>query len=166
MKRSVESIRRVGLIANPEKASGRRVVRQAAALITATGRSVSTEAPTARLAGLEVPQCPDTASLARDCDLLLVFGGDGTMLRVTRDIAGQKTPILGVKVGGLGFLTAVPSQRLAQALGQIWAGEFRVETRPLIEALGTAHGHPTTQVALNDFVISRGTVSRMIELEV
>lgn len=166
MKKSVEKIQRVGLIANPEKTSCRSAVRKAAALITATGRSVLTEPPTARIAGLTAPQCPDTASLGRQCDLLLVFGGDGTMLRVTREVAGLKTPILGIKVGGLGFLTAVSSNRMPEALQRIWAAEFHIETRPLIEAVGTAHGQPITQLALNDFVISRGPVSRMIELEV
>jgi NAD+ kinase len=166
LKKSVDRIRCVGLIANPEKVSGPSVVRRAAALIAATGRSVLTEPPTARVTGLTIPQCPSVASLARHCDLLLVFGGDGTMLRVTRDIAGLKPPILGIKVGGLGFLTAVSSSRLPLALQKVWAGEFRVETRPLIEAIGSAQGKPVTQLALNDFVISRGTVSRMIELEV
>ena len=49
---------------------------------------------------------PDTRQLTRQADLILVFGGDGTMLRVAREAAGSNTPILGINVGGLGFLTA------------------------------------------------------------
>jgi NAD+ kinase len=69
-------------------------------------------------------------------DLLLVFGGDGTMLRAARDIAGSATPLLGINIGGLGFLTAVPSDGLARALNHIWNGEFKYESRALIEASG------------------------------
>ncbi len=61
---------------------------------------------------IEGARCPDAAALARQVDLLVVFGGDGTMLRVAREIAGSATPMLGVNIGGLGFLTAVPSTRL------------------------------------------------------
>ena len=68
----------------------------------------------------------DTAALAREADLLLVFGGDGTMLHVAREIAGSTTPMLGINIGGLGFLTAVPSDGLARALNHIWKGEFQV----------------------------------------
>ena len=70
----------------------------------------------------------DTAALAREVDLLLVFGGDGTMLRAAREIAGSPTPMLGVNIGGLGFLTAVPSDELARALKHVWDGEFKFES--------------------------------------
>ena len=76
-------------------------------------------------------------------DLLLVFGGDGTMLHVARDIAGSATPMLGVNLGGLGFLTAVPSDELPRALKHIWRGEFKFETRDLIEASGLCQGRPS-----------------------
>ena len=79
---------------------------------------------------------PNAAALAREVDLLLVFGGDGTMLHAARQIAGSKTPMLGVNIGSLGFLTAVPSDKLAEALKLVWAGEFKFESRALIEATG------------------------------
>ena len=108
----------------------------------------------------------DAASLAREVDLLLVFGGDGTMLGVAREIAGSPTPILGVNIGGLGFLTGVPSAELARALQCVWNGEFRFESRALIEANGVGHGKKIFESALNDIVISRGAVSRLIALDV
>lgn len=88
------------------------------------------------------------------------------MLRVARDLAGSPTPVLGVKVGGLGFLTAVQSHQLADALKQLWAGEFLIESRPLIRATGKGQGKTIAELALNDFVISRGATSRLIELAV
>jgi NAD+ kinase len=98
--------------------------------------------------------------------LLLVFGGDGTMLGVAREIAGSPTPILGVNIGGLGFLTGVPSAELARALKCVWNGEFRFESRALIEASGVGNGKKILASALNDIVVSRGAVSRLIALDV
>lgn len=106
------------------------------------------------------------ASLSREADLLLVFGGDGTMLRVARSVAGSATPMLGVNLGGLGFLTAVPSDELPRALNHVWRGEFKFETRDLIEAGGVCRGERIRATALNDIVISRGAVSRLISLDV
>jgi len=81
-------------------------------------------------------------------------------------VAGFNTPILGINVGGLGFLTAVSSEQLPDALASIWSADYIVEPRSLIEATGQAQNRPIQQSALNDFVISRGTVPRLIELEV
>ena len=166
LKKLAEQIRSVGLIANAEKPSTREALRKATRLIAATGRSVITEAATAQIGRLRCDTCADAAELARACDLLLVFGGDGTMLRAARQVAGSQTPILGVKFGGLGFLTAVTAQRLAPALKQVWAGGFTLESRPLIKVTGEARGRTIAGQALNDFVISRGSGSRMIELQV
>jgi len=127
---------------------------------------VLTETTTAEMARLRCDVCPDAATLARQTDLLLVFGGDGTMLRAAREIAGSNTPILGINVGGLGFLTAVSSSQLVPALARVWAGEFTLEPRPLIKVTGQVRGQPLLQRALNDFVISRGAGSRLIEIEV
>lgn len=141
-------------------------MQTAAGLIAAAGRAVLADKATADLAGLETPSRPDARRLTQTVDLILVFGGDGTMLRVAREIAGSGTPILGLNVGGLGFLTAASSEHLPQALGAVWAGDFTVESRSLIEADIHAHGKRAQQSALNDFVVSRGAVPRLIELEV
>jgi len=114
-----DNIKSVGVIGNSEKASLAGVVDRAAKLIRAAGRTLYSDAVTAKLAGLKTNVCPDAATLARSVDLLLVFGGDGTMLRVAREIAGSRTPILGINIGGLGFLTAVPSAELPRALKSV-----------------------------------------------
>ncbi len=156
----------VGLIANTDKRSCRSLVRKAVSLIEAERGRVLADEPTARLAGLDLETCPDIAALTRRVDLLMVFGGDGTMLRVGREVAGSKTPILGINAGGLGFLTDVPAQQLSLALKQIWSGETELESRSLIQATGQARGQPVREIALNDFVITRGAAPRLIELEV
>jgi NAD+ kinase len=152
LKKQADKIKRIGLIGNPEKAACAEIIRMAERLIQRAGRKA--------FAG------GDAASLAREVDLLLVFGGDGTMLGVAREIAGSPTPILGVNIGGLGFLTGVPSGELADALKQIWRGEFKFESRALIEAGGVCDGGKIQAAALNDFVVGRGAVSRLIALDV
>jgi NAD+ kinase len=166
LKKLADKIKRVGLIGNSEKISAAAALTKAARLIRSAGRTIFTEANTAQLARLNGTVCADVAELANEVDMLLVFGGDGTMLRVAREIAGSQTPILGINIGGLGFLTAVPSSGLPQALRQVWNGNFKFEPRALIEADIRCNGKPIRQTALNDLVINRGIASRLIELQV
>ena len=148
MKKTADKIQRVGLIGNPDKTSCGRAVERAARLIRATGRKLFTEPVTARLAKINATICADPKQLARAVDLLIVFGGDGTMLRVARDTAGVSTPMLGVNIGGLGFLTAVPSDDLDRALKLIWQGGFKFERRALIEATTRVGGKPIRKLEI------------------
>jgi len=124
------------------------------------------DSATAALVNTNAAVLPDAAALARAVDLLLIFGGDGTILRVARQIAGSPTPILGINIGSLGFLTAVPSDALEAALQVVWKGGFNFESRSLIHATGDCNGQKLDETALNDIVISRGNTSRLIELDV
>jgi len=161
-----DKIKRVGVIGNLEKVSCADTVRRAARLVVAAGRTLYSDQATARLARLKAGVCPEAATLARKVDLLLVFGGDGTILRVAREIAGSRTPILGINIGSLGFLTAVPAAELSRALKHVWEGEFNYESRILLQVNGCGGGREIMQTALNDVVISRGIASRLIELDV
>lgn len=166
MKKQPKNIRRIGLVANDEKVFGRSVVQKAADMIRAAGREVMADVATVRMTELAVDTCPNAAALTRRVDLLMVFGGDGTFLRVAREVAGSATPLIGINIGGLGFLTDVQSQQLPLALEQIWKGKTILETRPMIEATGEARGEKIHLIALNDFVVTRGAAPRLIELEV
>lgn len=166
MKKPADHFQRIGLVGNAEKSAAAASVRAAAQLIRRAGRKVFCDAITANLAKTKCEVVADTAALARAVDLLIIFGGDGTMLHTARQIAGSQTPMLGVNIGGLGFLTAVPSDQLAVALKLLWRGEFHYESRALIEAAGSAHGKKIKATALNDIVISRGAASRLISLDV
>jgi NAD+ kinase len=147
-----DKIKRVGLIGNAQKPECAAIIRKAARLVERTGRTALVDG--------------NVASLAREVDVLLVFGGDGTMLRAARDIGASKTPLLGINIGGLGFLTAVPSKELPKALERLWKGDFKYEARALIEVSGRCNGKEIRQSALNDIVVSRGELSRLISLEV
>jgi NAD+ kinase len=166
LKKQADKIQRVGLIAHSGKIAGSDLLRRTASLIRAAGRTVFTDTSTATSARLKCPALPDIRALADQVDLLLVFGGDGTLLGVARETAGCTTPLLGVNIGGLGFLTAVPSSELAPALKRVWAGEFSFESRALLEASGRCLGRPVQCTALNDIVVGRGVMSRLIALEV
>jgi NAD+ kinase len=152
LKKPSKKIQRVGLIGNPDKPASAEIILRVKKLLARAGRKVLTG--------------EDAAQLAREVDLLLIFGGDGTMLRAARETAGLETPLLGVNIGGLGFLTAISSDELAAGLKKIWRGEFQFETRPLIEVTGKCQGRKIIETALNDIVVSRGAVSRLIALDV
>ena len=91
MKKLSKTIRRVGVVANAEKVLCTSLMRQAIKLLEARRRAVLADARTVALAGLPLKTCPDVAALARKVDLLIVFGGDGTMLAVAREVAGAST---------------------------------------------------------------------------
>ncbi|MHB1309776.1 MAG: NAD(+)/NADH kinase [Limisphaerales bacterium] len=168
MKRLTDQIRRVGLVANPDKKSGAAAVRKAAALIRASGREVLADAATVQISGSghALTEVETESQLAEQVDLLLVLGGDGTMLRVARNTSSSGTPIFGVNLGTLGFLTACRLSQLARALTSLWSGQCVVEPRWLIESTTGAGRRRERELALNDFVVIRGTVPRLIELEV
>lgn len=88
------------------------------------------------------------------------------MLHVARTLGGGKTPILGINTGNLGFLTAAPMSNLRGILERIWQGNFAVESRPFLEAILSRPRPKVRSIALNDFVISRSELSRMIQLDV
>lgn len=164
-------IRSVGLVANVEKPASLPLTREAVRLLRARGLRVQADPATVQAAGLDVPARASSADLASACDLLLVFGGDGTILRVAREIAGHATPLLGIHVGRLGFLAQVRTDQLARAVEQIEAGDYRIESRSLllaehVPAPGGRRPAIAPVRALNDLVFSRGEVSRLIELEV
>ncbi|HEX4350230.1 MAG TPA: NAD(+)/NADH kinase, partial [Verrucomicrobiae bacterium] len=95
MKKSADHFHRIGLVVNAEKSACAPIVRTAARLIQRSGRTVVCDGITAGLAKLKCATTPDVTALAREVDLLLVFGGDGTMLHTARQIAGSDTPMLG-----------------------------------------------------------------------
>jgi NAD+ kinase len=166
LKKLAKQIKRIGLIGNPEKTSAKAIITEAARLVSRSGRSVQCDAITAQLSGLKCACHSSLAELTAAVDLVLVFGGDGTFLRVAREVAGLSTPILGINIGSLGFLTAVSSSGMSEALKRVWAGDFTLEPRALIEVKGNCAGKKIQARAFNDFVVSRGIDSRLITLDV
>ena len=98
-------------------------------------------------------------------DLLVILGGDGTMLRWTRLIASRETPMLGVNFGRYGFITEIEPDLIQDALQRFLAGNYTVSGRVVLKATVTrAAGSCATYYGLNDIVISKGPVARMVAL--
>ena len=100
-------------------------------------------------------------------ELLIVLGGDGTLLGVARDINGKyDVPILGVNIGNLGFLSSIEIQDFSEALKKIKNGQYIIQNRILLECTMLNQDDNDKGKALNDVVIARGTLSRMAKFEV
>jgi len=110
--------------------------------------------------------------IARDADLIVVLGGDGTLLSMARFMEGRETPILGVNLGGLGFLTEATTDEAQESIARVLAGEYEVDRRITLEAVvQRTLEDGTTRIsekfrALNDVVINKRPVGRMLDLEV
>lgn len=94
-------------------------------------------------------------------DFVVTLGGDGTILRAARLLAGKKTPILGVHLGGIGFLSEIELSGLTEAVRLVRAGKFKIDERMRLEA--SINGK--TIGALNDLVIAKSGISRVIKFE-
>ena len=117
----------------------------------------------AALLGLAGAGC-DRRELAAHCDLLLVLGGDGTLLDAAHIPDIEKVPILAANLGSLGFLTDVPRDQLYAALTNVFNGDYKIDRRMMLEV--SVDNHETefsNSFALNDVVIRHYT--QLIELE-
>ncbi|MEJ5375755.1 MAG: NAD(+)/NADH kinase [bacterium] len=109
--------------------------------------------------------CP-REELPLKVDLLVVLGGDGTLLSAARLLAGSQVPLLGVNAGGLGFLTEVALEEMFQVLERVLEGQTTITQRSLLEAEVWREGKKVAcQRVLNDVVVNKGVLARIIDLE-
>jgi NAD+ kinase len=114
--------------------------------------------------------CPidevSTQKLPTDVDLMLVLGGDGTMIATARMIGDHEVPVLGVNYGGLGYLAEFRIQELYSALESILSGNYRLDKRVMLAVELLRNGSSvTTNRVLNDVVINKSALARIIEIE-
>jgi NAD+ kinase len=108
--------------------------------------------------------------LALRSDLIVVLGGDGTLLSIARLVGERETPILGINLGGLGFLTEITVEETQATLARVLAGDFEVDRRITLEATVESHAAGERAAdresfrALNDVVINKRALGRMLEL--
>ncbi len=109
----------------------------------------------------------DRPTLGKRCDLVIVVGGDGTLLNAARSLMDYKVPMLGINLGRLGFLADVIPSDLTHTLDQIFAGNYQEEQRTLLYARVLRNGKQINEsAAFNDVVVHTCNVARMIEYEV
>ncbi len=167
MAREAKSaIKTIGIIVNPSKPAAFSLIKRVVAWLEDRGIRVLVDS-----AVRDAMDSPAESSPAGDMpglvDLIVVFGGDGTMLSVAHQLNGASTPLMGVKVGGLGFLTEVTEDEVLTTLEEALAGRQRIEQRMMLSCSAT-HSDGRThreQVALNDVVIQRDSLERMLTLE-
>jgi NAD+ kinase len=102
-------------------------------------------------------------------DALIVLGGDGTFLRAARATAEVDVPLLGVNLGKVGFLSKIEENQLESTLAQVVAGDYSMDPRMAAKATVYPGGSTTpgeTFIALNDVVVARGTLARVVRLDV
>jgi len=130
-------------------------------------RAITVLLDTTSAALLKEPGGIQKTHLVGQADALLVLGGDGTILSAARLAAERSIPILGVNMGGLGFLTEVRLDALYASLDRVFANDFVLDERLMLQTHVHRHGETVARgVVLNDIVISKGTLARMIELRI
>ncbi|RYD75127.1 MAG: NAD(+)/NADH kinase, partial [Verrucomicrobiaceae bacterium] len=155
----------VGLVANTEKAGAPELLNDLRKEFARHGRRVVFEANTAALIGLN--SSLRSCNLAEECDLIVVLGGDGTILQALQDLGECTRPIFGINLGTLGFLTSVGAAAYLHAVETIVSGRYRLSERTLLRVELMRGGKSVfARSALNDAVISRGELSRLIRLDV
>lgn len=159
--------RHVGVFGNAGKPEVRAALPSLLRTIKAKGRRATVERALAvkvRGAGAGL----SLQALARQVDVLLVLGGDGTMLRASRAACQTGVPIFGINLGGLGFLTDTHQELMKRALTRLFAGEHQLERRMMVEATvkPARGGRPWTATGLNDAVIHAHDRSRVVAIDV
>ena len=153
----------IGLIVNTDKKAALEISGDLASKIEGRGVRVCTEASVAPLIGR--PELAADDEVLASSDMLIVLGGDGTVLRASKIAAPKGTPMLGVHFGQYGFITQIHPPELDDALDRVLAGDFQVEDRLMLRA-DLIRGEETVQDlnALNDVVVSKGPLARMLNL--
>ena len=166
----MSSIERVGLVAKHRLDAAAGVLAELAGWLEARAIEPVFETDTAALAGLPAGRATwSRDDLPQNCNLIVVLGGDGTLIGMADRIAAAdvEVPILGVNFGSLGFLTEIPLAELYESLEEVLAEEAEIDSRMMLRARSMRNGSVHTErLVLNDVVITRGALSRIIELSV
>lgn len=156
-------MKRIGIICKTGRPEPIEILGELLPWLRDRGAEVFVDIETARSLNIKGYPRPEIPHLS---DAVVVFGGDGTMLSVARIACEKEIPILGVNLGGLGFITEVQRTEIFDALEEVFSGKSAFEDRLMLTACVHRHGEKIAEyTALNDVVINKGALARMIELE-
>jgi NAD+ kinase len=154
----------VGIIAKPHMAQAAETVRGLLCWLEKRSIVARCDEETAAYAGRS--QWFPREELPEGCDLIVVLGGDGTLLSAARVVAGRDIPLFAVNMGHLGFLTSIPVEDLYPELERAIAGEHRIGRRRMVDCELRRKGKTIgSYAALNDVVITKSELARMIDLD-
>ncbi|MDQ2920931.1 MAG: NAD(+)/NADH kinase [Acidobacteriota bacterium] len=167
---TLSSIKRVGIVLKPHQPDALKTICEltiwlAERGITLLGGPEIERERIAQQTGCAVEQV-EAEKLSASVDLVLVLGGDGTMIATARMMGDKEVPVLGVNFGGLGYLAEFRIEELYTALESILAGNYRLDKRVMLAVeLLRGHEHVTRNRVLNDVVINKSALARIIEIE-
>ena len=145
----------------------RAVLEEIAHFLADEGLDVGFDRETAQATGVAGFDLLDPSEFGRACDLVVVVGGDGTMLGIARDVARHGLPLVGINQGRLGFITDVPANHWRDALAPMVRGDYEEERRRMLQGEVWRDGERIfTGLSLNDVVVNRGASSGMLEVRV
>ena len=152
------------VVTNVEKDKGYETARQVKKLLEGMGRECLLVRD--RFLKTEEKDFIDYLDIPQDTDCIIILGGDGTLIQAAIDLYRLNIPFLGVNLGTLGFLTEIERENLEQDLKKLLEAESRIERRLLRSGTVFEEGRPEKRLSLNDFVISKAGLCRLITLDV
>ena len=164
-KAKPDKIRRVGVVAKPDPRRARPVLKRL--LQRMEKQRVRYLLDTEAADMLRRPgDGVERSAMAGKVDLVLVAGGDGTILSVARSLGRSQVPVVGINLGGLGFLTEFSPKEIDDALEAILQGDYSVDRRMMLSVETRRHGKVREKhVVLNDVVLNKSALARILEIE-
>ena len=161
------AIKTVGLFGKYGDKSVGAVLDRIYGFLRTRGLDVVVEETTAGLLASPGARTAAPERIAHEIDMAIVVGGDGTMLNVARRLAARAVPLIGVNLGRRGFLTDIPKDSVLDSLAAVLDGDFHSELRIMLNVELRRDDHIVhTANALNDVVVNKGQLARLIEFEV
>ena len=159
-------IKTVGIISRPRREDVARVVPPLVNWLQAHGAEVICDSETGDCIQPLAAQTRKREEIPGCIDLLIVLGGDGTLLSAARLTADCRVPILAVNLGGLGFLTTVPQDEIYSILEELFSGQHHISERVMLDAeIIRAGAVIRRQIALNDAVLNKAALARIMDVE-
>jgi NAD+ kinase len=160
------SFRKIGLAGRSRQRGLTAVLKELVGLLHDRGLDVVLEDSLGDVLPDDAPRMATLEEIGAEADLVIVVGGDGSLLSAARTLAKFDTPVLGINRGRLGFLTDITPEQITQQIPAVLDGQFERESRFLLDAEVRRDGEVTGRgEALNDVVVNSGTSAQMIEFE-
>jgi NAD+ kinase len=158
-------IKNIGIFAKKSHPDVKEIINRVIAFLQSRDINVLIEKESAPDSGEII--IIEKEKIPQESDLIIVFGGDGTLLSVSRLDHVTDIPILAVNLGGLGFLTEIRVEEIEDVLAKVLDSDFDIEKRMMfdVQLKRDADGEVEKFIALNDVVVNKGALARMIDLD-